>query len=63
VVLPSTWSIDATFLVKTTTGWRIPDFAHSGTWEFMKKGNVSHILRDVAKESGVMLSSTIFTVK
>jgi hypothetical protein len=54
---------DATFLVKTTSGWCIPDFAHRCTWEFMKKGNVSHIRWDVARESVAMLLSTIFTIK
>ena len=46
---PFVWK-DQVFLVKTTNGWLISDFAHLGTWEFMMKGNVSEILRHVAKE-------------
>lgn len=29
---------------------RIVDFAHLGTWDFMMKGNVSHILDSLARE-------------
>jgi len=46
---PFVWK-DQIFLVKTTSGWLISDFSHLGTWDFMMKGNVSEILRDVAKE-------------
>lgn len=46
---PFVWK-DQVLLVRTPSGWRIADFAHLGTWEFMKKWPVSEILRDVAKE-------------
>lgn len=46
---PFVWH-DRVFLVRVASGWRIADFTHDGTWEFMKKGNVSQNLRDVAKE-------------
>lgn len=46
---PFVWK-DQVFLVKSANGWLIADFAHLGTWEFMMKGNVSEILRAVAKE-------------
>lgn len=41
---------DRVFLVNTMNGWRIADFTHDGTWEFMMDGNVSQILRTVADE-------------
>jgi hypothetical protein len=46
---PFVWT-DQVFVVKTAAGWRIADFAHLGTWEFMMKGSVSEILGAVAKE-------------
>jgi hypothetical protein len=49
---PFVWK-DQVFLVKTTNGWLIADFAHLGTWDFMMKGTVSQILRKVAKECAV----------
>lgn len=41
---------DRVFLVRTTSGWLIADFAHDGDWDFMKDGSVSEILQAVAKE-------------
>ena len=46
---PFVWK-DRVYLVETAKGWLIADFAHSGTWDFMKKGNVSQGLREVASE-------------
>ena len=46
---PSVWK-DRVYLLKTGNGWLIADFAHLGTWEFMKKGNVSFGLRELASE-------------
>jgi hypothetical protein len=46
---PFVWK-DQVDLVKTSNGWLIADFGHLGTWDFMMKGNVSQILREVAKE-------------
>lgn len=48
-VSPFVWQ-DQVFAVKTTDGWLIADFAHDGTWDFMKDGNVSQILEAVARE-------------
>lgn len=52
---PFTWK-DRVILVKSASGWLIADFGHLGTWEFMAKGNVSDILRAVAKECGTHAS-------
>ena len=46
---PFVWK-DRVFLARTEKGWLISDFAHLGTWDFMKKGNVSQGLREVASE-------------
>lgn len=46
---PFVWK-DRVFLDRTAKGWLIADFAHLGTWDFMKKGNVSQGLREVASE-------------
>lgn len=49
---PFSWK-DQVSVVRTADGWRIADFAHLGTWEFMKKGSVAEILRAVAEECSV----------
>lgn len=46
---PFSWK-DRVFLARTAKGWLISDFAHDGDWDFMKKGNVSQGLNEVAKE-------------
>lgn len=49
---PFVWT-DQIILVETADGWRIADFAHLGTWEFMAKGDVSQILRAISEECAV----------
>lgn len=41
---------DRALVVKEAAGWRVDDIEYGGTWEFMHKGRMQDVLRQVIKD-------------
>jgi hypothetical protein len=48
---PVVWN-DRVYLTEEPKGWRIDDVEFLGTWEFMHKGRLRDVLKDVITKSG-----------
>jgi hypothetical protein len=48
---PVIWK-DKVYLVKDSRGWLVDDIEFLGNWEFMHKGRLQGLLKDVIKEGG-----------
>ena len=46
---PFTWK-DRIYLVKDSQGWLVDDLEFLGDWQFMHKGKLQDLLKDVVKE-------------
>ena len=46
---PTRWK-DKIYLVRNTSGWLINDIEYLGEWQFMHKGRLRDLLKEVAKE-------------
>jgi len=44
------WTDEVTLLA-TSAGWRIDDIAYGGTWEFMHKGTLRDLLKQVVRDA------------